>query len=236
MSIIRVCTDCMLVEEHPDELKNMAPERRKELWSLVDVPCTRSWEEEEGITAFSWSPCDACGSALGGSRYEYLIEDAPVVPISEQEDPNFTRWRRALQQAIIAGYQSVHDIPLVNVEHQCTELVQIRAKAQDVYAEENGSYHRDPDELPEVRASLTLSQREALDGDGEPFVPIIENGNVYFVTPEGTRLPLTIWVGWSSINAGLPIMQIDTEPELGKHEPIIRISLNDGDIHDGEVY
>lgn len=70
---IRICTDCLcylangdVPEERPDlraEIAKWWPDGPKgEWWGLVPVG------EDEGC--FSWASCDACGSTLGGGRFD----------------------------------------------------------------------------------------------------------------------------------------------------------------------
>lgn len=61
----RICVDCFMdshgVLETPD------PE-----WPGIPENVTvRSWYV--GETHFSWNPCDACGSPLGGDRFEATV-------------------------------------------------------------------------------------------------------------------------------------------------------------------
>lgn len=80
---IWVCIDCMLTEEQGEKPADFEGDR--EPWELWDNPegakftLTPNWDsnaendEESGMIDFSWSPCEGCGSWLGGSRYRYMV-------------------------------------------------------------------------------------------------------------------------------------------------------------------
>lgn len=56
-------TPGLRVEDHDDECPNVEGGR----W----VGGEDCWCEDRD---FSWSPCDACGSSLGGSRHAYTVQ------------------------------------------------------------------------------------------------------------------------------------------------------------------
>ena len=66
---IYVCSDCMEAEEGITEyvVNN----------NRFEGEFTANWDSNEGddsgVRDFSWSPCDSCGSTLGGSRYRYAV-------------------------------------------------------------------------------------------------------------------------------------------------------------------
>lgn len=69
---IEVCVDCLTIEANgPDEVEPAAVER---FARAMESATADGWtyanacpEECEGH--FSWSPCDFCGSTLGGDRH-----------------------------------------------------------------------------------------------------------------------------------------------------------------------
>lgn len=76
---IMVCTDCLFTHHHgahehdgqwysgdSDTPSDREPLNRCDGLDLAD---STDSETGEGIDDFSWSPCDGCGSHLGGSRY-----------------------------------------------------------------------------------------------------------------------------------------------------------------------
>lgn len=89
----------------------------------------------------------------------------------------------------------------------------------------------------QYRAVTTESQRKAVDGEGGGmFTPHVDGDEVSFATPEGDRLPFTIWAGWSSTSVGLPLVTVDTENDLESPAgPVLRISLNDELIYEPEA-
>ena len=82
---IRVCEDCYLTHHGYDEHElGYTPDR--EPWGLLAgddevVDVSSGWvgddlddEDYAGDDdGFSWSPCDGCGSRLGGNRYRMTI-------------------------------------------------------------------------------------------------------------------------------------------------------------------
>lgn len=86
-----VCTDCYYAYHGLDEDETEAPD--SEPLGLIDpaadvsdntcsshdggdetacIQCSQTGYED-GITEFSWSRCDGCGSHLGGSRYRLAV-------------------------------------------------------------------------------------------------------------------------------------------------------------------
>lgn len=91
--------------------------------------------------------------------------------------------------------------------------------------------------VAQYRAVTTESQRKTVDGEGGGmFTPHVDGDQVSFTTPEGERLPFTIWAGWSSTSVGLPLVTVDTEGDLESPAgPVLRISLNDEPIYEPEA-
>jgi hypothetical protein len=73
---IWVCIDCMLTEEQDGKPDDFDGDREPwELWDNPNCTLTPNWDSdtEEGMATFSWSPCEGCGSILGGSRWRYMV-------------------------------------------------------------------------------------------------------------------------------------------------------------------
>lgn len=74
-----VCVDCYFAHhygahEHDGQWfagENDSPADKEPLSKLegCELADNTDSETEEGMDDFSWSPCDGCGSTLGGSRY-----------------------------------------------------------------------------------------------------------------------------------------------------------------------
>lgn len=78
---IRVCSDCYLTHHGYDE-HELGHGFDREPWSLLDDAddVSSGWvdddhddEDSTDDDGFSWSPCDGCGSRLGGNRYRMTI-------------------------------------------------------------------------------------------------------------------------------------------------------------------
>lgn len=72
-----VCTDCLFFIEN-GELPENDPPRAAEVRESVrgsDGVWAADWDSdtEEGIDAFSKSPCDCCNSSLFGERHRYSL-------------------------------------------------------------------------------------------------------------------------------------------------------------------
>ncbi len=80
---IEVCIDCYFAHhygahEHDGQWfagDSDTPSDREPLNRLGDETATDNTDSEtgEGITTFSWSSCDGCGSGLGGERYRLAV-------------------------------------------------------------------------------------------------------------------------------------------------------------------
>lgn len=87
-----VCVDCLMADANGETLDDMTAERAAELWQNIPERAAVSmgllWDEhaddcpnraagewvhecECEQDSFSWHPCDACGSRLGGYRHAY---------------------------------------------------------------------------------------------------------------------------------------------------------------------
>ena len=84
--VIWVCVDCFMVREtgeNPDSATVWS--NGSASWNVspgVDCGMPDHWEENPDAHAeqcetqdFSWSPCNACDSPLGGSRHAYTVFD-----------------------------------------------------------------------------------------------------------------------------------------------------------------
>lgn len=96
MHTINVCTDCVYAHEYgwrpvaPDDPWQAAHGAHRSPTALHDLPLwwvgdadqvtpDEPWFRADAgryadtgdVREFSWSPCDACGSKLGGARYEF---------------------------------------------------------------------------------------------------------------------------------------------------------------------
>jgi hypothetical protein len=75
---IAVCVDCLLVivgaEEITDENGVDISERQVAAMTAVwGVDMSRMVVSSDDGTWFSWSPCDGCGSTLGGAREKAVV-------------------------------------------------------------------------------------------------------------------------------------------------------------------
>lgn len=59
-----VCCDCALMIANGETSPDVSVEREK-----LIAEATAGWVLSEGRSEFSWSPCDCCGTHLGGSRH-----------------------------------------------------------------------------------------------------------------------------------------------------------------------
>lgn len=65
MNAIRICVDCAMLHANNDLSGVEDDARRAEVQAgLKDYPFLAVGED----AGFSWSPCEACGSRLGGDR------------------------------------------------------------------------------------------------------------------------------------------------------------------------
>lgn len=73
---IRLCVDCVYADANGtaelDDSWLGFDEQRWQGWGFV--PETERYGDYNEIRepSFSWSPCDGCGSGLGGDRYDYI--------------------------------------------------------------------------------------------------------------------------------------------------------------------
>lgn len=71
------CDDCMIAACN-DDYSGMNDERAREVSASLSemghhlVPSFDS-DSGDGVEEFSWSPCDCCGSKLGGGRHSFAI-------------------------------------------------------------------------------------------------------------------------------------------------------------------
>lgn len=76
---VRLCVDCVVADANGTDAEGLDD------WAGF-LPCWAgsafgpdpvTWREETGgpDPSFSWSPCDGCGSQLGGDRYDYMTVD-----------------------------------------------------------------------------------------------------------------------------------------------------------------
>lgn len=74
-----VCLDCYWMHHYGRSASDdpaYVPDRRplslitSEAWDFTDS------ETGDGIADFSWSPCEGCGSNLGGARYRLAVNTA----------------------------------------------------------------------------------------------------------------------------------------------------------------
>lgn len=75
-----ICGDCLMFDagfdEHETGYAWSATKPPWKLWMEPDGSLPYAWAQtydedgEEPLQHFSWSPCPACGSSLGGDRYE----------------------------------------------------------------------------------------------------------------------------------------------------------------------
>lgn len=72
-----VCVDCAMYWANGEFPEGVTFEREMELATCPGVPdnCTVAIGDDAG---FSWSPCEACGSKLGGDRFEAVY--LPTTP------------------------------------------------------------------------------------------------------------------------------------------------------------
>jgi hypothetical protein len=72
-----VCVDCARVIANGD-YEGLDDETAETIHDAVARDDGRNWVlssggDGGGVDAFSWSPCDCCGSTLGGARYRAAI-------------------------------------------------------------------------------------------------------------------------------------------------------------------
>lgn len=74
---IQLCTDCMILAVNGDE-SGLTAERAETCYAGLEklgphlVPAFDS-EAQEGISEFTYYPCECCGSKLGGTRYDFAV-------------------------------------------------------------------------------------------------------------------------------------------------------------------
>lgn len=72
-----LCSDCTIVAANGDYSGIESDERIAEvdagLEALGEISANWDSETDEGIEEFSWRPCDACGSSLGGDRTRFAV-------------------------------------------------------------------------------------------------------------------------------------------------------------------
>lgn len=68
------CVDCLTMIANGDD-SGMTPERSAEVQKAIGecggYPVASCGDDCEG--GFSWSPCDLCGSRLGGERHPFAV-------------------------------------------------------------------------------------------------------------------------------------------------------------------
>ena len=81
---IQVCYDCLAIHANgelgddsiPDcEPWGLMPDDDVSMGSVSGCDCKNDYQDdcECDYTDFSWSPCDACGSSLGGYRHTFTV-------------------------------------------------------------------------------------------------------------------------------------------------------------------
>ena len=87
MTTVRVCVDCYFAAANGiDDTYAEWPDGFREAWlaavaregGRVFDPVTDP--EGDGCGSFSWSPCQWCGSTLGGDRFDGVLTDESPVP------------------------------------------------------------------------------------------------------------------------------------------------------------
>lgn len=71
-----LCVDCMFYAVNDDLPPDSNDERDMEILNGVHSlgpHLTPDFGDGEGEDDFSWKPCEACGSKLGGSRFRFTI-------------------------------------------------------------------------------------------------------------------------------------------------------------------
>ena len=87
--VIWVCQDCLMVHANGDEGEryegqpepwNLFPDARDVSMGMLDDNHSCGQSSDSGTREcgcetqeFSWSPCDGCGSRLGGSRHAFTL-------------------------------------------------------------------------------------------------------------------------------------------------------------------
>jgi len=67
---MKICVDCAMLHANNDLTGIDSPEREAEvLAGLNDYPFVIVGEHD----GFHWSPCDTCGSRLGGDRFTAVL-------------------------------------------------------------------------------------------------------------------------------------------------------------------
>ena len=74
---IRLCVDCVWVDANGFDAEEIGYEwpgfdDRWHGWGFSPQTERNGDDNEIKEPHFSWSPCDGCGSSLGGDRYDYI--------------------------------------------------------------------------------------------------------------------------------------------------------------------
>jgi hypothetical protein len=89
--VLWVCSDCLMAHANGEDSVEDRPASEPEPWAIFpdasrvsmgmlddNHSCGQSWDDGTRdcgceTDEFSWSPCDGCGSTLGGSRHAFTL-------------------------------------------------------------------------------------------------------------------------------------------------------------------